>query len=109
MNFSYMNQTLRINNHSGFTGISWDKKSKKWVATIKYNGSRKHLGSFKDIDDAITARTAIAEACDIMKSLNVPSIKLSMIDNTQYIIGIIPHNQKVIYIQGANHDCLQNK
>ena len=109
MSVSYLNKNLRVDNHSGHIGVHWCKQIHKWTATIQYAGVKKHLGSFKDIDDAITARTAIAEACDIMKSLNVSSIRLSMIDNTQYISGIIPHNQKVIYIQGANHECLQNK
>ena len=106
MNASYINQKVRKNNYSGHIGIHWDKRCMKWVGTIRYANILHHIGSYHDIRDAITARTAIAEACDIMKSLNVSSIRLSMIDNTQYISGIIPHNQKVIYIQGANHECL---
>lgn len=31
---------------SKYTGVCWDKKSKRWISGIVFNGSRKYLGSF---------------------------------------------------------------
>jgi hypothetical protein len=36
--------------------VCWKKRVSKWLASISINGKRKHLGYFKDIDDAIEAR-----------------------------------------------------
>lgn len=52
------NQSMRSNNTSGFLGVHWHKRDKKWQATIRADGKTKHLGSFKHIDKAITARKA---------------------------------------------------
>jgi len=95
---SYMNQKVKSNNHSGYTGIHWDKRNKRWIATIRYVGIRKYIGSFRDINDAITVRAAIAEACTIMKSLNVASVTLQR-TNTINVIGIIPQSESIISIQ----------
>ena len=46
------NKGLQLNNFSGVTGVRWNKKAKRWVAYI----GRKHLGSFKNIEDAIKIR-----------------------------------------------------
>lgn len=42
------------NNTSGYTGVSWHKNTSKWRANIGEfnNGKRKHLGLFKNIEDA---------------------------------------------------------
>lgn len=50
------------NNTSGVKGISWYKKIQKWEARIKINRKTKHLGKYKDFDDAVCARLA-AEQC----------------------------------------------
>jgi len=34
------------NTSSKYTGVSWHKKNKKWLARIRINGNRKHLGYF---------------------------------------------------------------
>jgi len=47
-----LNQGMRINNKSGYTGVAWDKYKNCWVA---YK-DRKNLGNFKDLTDAIRAR-----------------------------------------------------
>lgn len=44
------NQKLCKNNTSGVKGVSWSKKSKKWVACIYMNGKNKSLGYFSDIE-----------------------------------------------------------
>lgn len=50
------NATIRADNASGHTGVSWFKASGKWVSYITYQGRRNHLGYFSNIDDAIFAR-----------------------------------------------------
>jgi hypothetical protein len=50
------NVSMRSNNTSGNTGVSFDKNSQKWCAQIMIDRIKKHLGSFKDKDDAIEAR-----------------------------------------------------
>jgi hypothetical protein len=51
-----MNASMKSNNTSGNTGVSFDKNSQKWIARICIDGIKKHLGYFKDKDDAIEAR-----------------------------------------------------
>lgn len=52
------NQRPRITNTSGHTGVNWDGKIKKWVASIANNGRKKHLGVFHSKEDAIASRKA---------------------------------------------------
>lgn len=44
------------NNTSGFTGVCWRKREKKWVACIDTNYKKTHLGYFINKEDAIMAR-----------------------------------------------------
>jgi len=50
------NQKMYSNNTSGFTGVSKDKASGKWVSSIKIMGKSIHLGYFDKKTDAISAR-----------------------------------------------------
>lgn len=43
-------------NSSGFTGVHFDKKTRKWKAQINYKRKRTHLGYFNSIEDAVKAR-----------------------------------------------------
>ena len=43
------------NNTSGFKGVSWYSKSKKWRAVITFGGKYHHLGLFVKKQDAIDA------------------------------------------------------
>lgn len=45
------NTGLARNNTSGYPGVSWDKKYRKWVANFHI-----HLGRYDDIEDAIESR-----------------------------------------------------
>jgi hypothetical protein len=47
-------------NTSGFTGVYWDKNSKKWFAKIKHIGKQLHLGTYKNKEDAIKIRRCLA-------------------------------------------------
>ena len=51
------NASMKSSNTSGVVGVYFNKKNKKWRAQITVNGLQKHLGSFDDKNDAITARS----------------------------------------------------
>lgn len=53
---NHRNQSMRVDNKSGFNGVYWSKHANKWHSQIRSNGKKKHLGYFKDLDEAITAR-----------------------------------------------------
>lgn len=51
----------RSNNKSGVTGVSWDKKSNKWVVHISYNGKDHNLGAYFDFNEAVKIRKEAEE------------------------------------------------
>ena len=53
---NHRNQSMRVDNKSGFVGVSFAKNANKWVAYIKINGKPKHLGLFTELAEAIAAR-----------------------------------------------------
>jgi hypothetical protein len=52
------NRSVQKNNTTGFAGVSWKARNKKWVAQICHNRQMIHLGLFQKIEDAIAARAA---------------------------------------------------
>lgn len=46
-------------NTSGYTGVSWDKATSKWRASITCKGEREYIGSYVDKSDAIDARKTV--------------------------------------------------
>jgi len=50
------NKKIQINNTSGFKGVSYDKKIKKWVSNIGINNKNNRIGRYENISDAIHAR-----------------------------------------------------
>ena len=52
------NRRMSSNNTSGFTGASWHKNIRRWVAKIKVAGRMVHLGSFKTLEEAASAYAA---------------------------------------------------
>ena len=50
------NQTLRRNNKSGHTGVSWSNTDTRWVVHIRANGVRHRIGAFTGLDAAVAAR-----------------------------------------------------
>lgn len=56
------NRRRPITNRTGFMGVYWSPKKKKWLAEITTAGKKIHLGFFEDIDDAAKARKD-AELC----------------------------------------------
>ena len=51
-----INSGMRSNNTSGYRGVSWNKKFRKWVASIRHGGHLCYLGSYDRIEDAAEAR-----------------------------------------------------
>lgn len=52
------NCSKRSDNTSGVIGVGWHKKCGKWVAHIRLNGRRKHLGLYDTIEEAAAARAS---------------------------------------------------
>jgi len=55
-----MNKHGNKRNTSGYKGVSWCKRDRKWVANIFYNRKHIFLGRFKNIHDAARAYNAKA-------------------------------------------------
>lgn len=51
-----LNTGLTRRNKSGIKGVSFNKRDNSWQANGSINGKGVHLGQFKNIDDAISAR-----------------------------------------------------
>lgn len=50
------NRGLYATNTSGVTGVHYDQKREKWVASITYNSKKLFIGRFEIKEDAIRAR-----------------------------------------------------
>ena len=55
------NSNLSSANTSGFKGVSWYARDKSWEVQIAFNGMRKFIGRFTDINVAISARKQAEE------------------------------------------------
>ncbi len=51
-----INAGMLSNNKSGVKGVHFVKQKQQWVAYIKHNGKRFHLGIFKNFDDSVLKR-----------------------------------------------------
>lgn len=56
-----INQKLRSDNRSGYRGVQWSERHKKWRARIKVDGETTELGYF---DTALAASNAYEMAAD---------------------------------------------
>jgi len=52
------NMKIPTTNMSGVIGVGWDKKARRWRASIAAAGRTIYLGSFTNFDDAVAARAA---------------------------------------------------
>lgn len=50
------NQRVRSTNTSGYVGVGWAIRDKRWSATITVKGAQKHIGYFKTPEEAVKAR-----------------------------------------------------
>ena len=55
------NKGLRKDNTSGITGVSWNKRDKVWVVTMRLNGKNRHLGQSTNFNEAIKIRKSAEE------------------------------------------------
>lgn len=52
---------MQKNNTSGYSGVYWNKRRRKWTAAIGEKGKTRHLGCFEKLEDAINARKEAEE------------------------------------------------
>lgn len=50
------NVGLQKNNSSGYKGVTFNKKSGKWVVQLKINGKNMYFGHYCDLKEAVIAR-----------------------------------------------------
>jgi hypothetical protein len=55
---NHQNRNRRTKSASGYLGVTWHKRDRKWQAHIEVNSKPIHLGSYTSLTDAITARLA---------------------------------------------------
>ena len=51
-----LNRRIMKNNKSGYVGVIWNKRDRKWRANIRINKILKQIGSFKTKEEATQAR-----------------------------------------------------
>lgn len=54
------NKGLAVNNKSGHTGVTWCKRTQKWMAQIGFDKKAIFLGRFNKIEDAVQKRKKAA-------------------------------------------------
>lgn len=54
-NENMWNSAAQRNNTSGFKGVSWCKRTKKWIAFLMFNKKNNRLGSFNTKEEAAAA------------------------------------------------------
>lgn len=47
------NRGLQCNNTSGAAGVTWNKRSRKWLVYVSHEGKKVYGGGFLDVDQAI--------------------------------------------------------
>ena len=85
------NMSIPKNNKSGYKGVSFDKKSNKWIARIGINNKTYHLGSFSNKEDAIKARQSKANELFgdfVHSSERVVNLNIDIPKNTKLNINI---------------------
>lgn len=50
-----INRKLQANNSSGYRGVYWHTRDKKWISQIRVNNKSVYLGCFLEIQDAVSA------------------------------------------------------
>jgi hypothetical protein len=72
------NARTRVDNTSGFKGVSWYPAGKKWSAGIMLDGKRRHIGYYATKEDAARAYDVVAQkAFGEFSWLNFPTERLT--------------------------------
>lgn len=66
------NASIRSDNSSGVTGVSWDNKNSAWRAKVQVSGKTIHVGRFKLLDDALAAVKAARSDCGFHENHGKP-------------------------------------
>ena len=75
---NHWNQAGSLNATTRFIGVSWDKRTRSWMASIKHKGRAYYLGRFKSEINAAHARDrAASEFRGEYARLNFPGDPLS--------------------------------
>jgi hypothetical protein len=53
---NHQNRARKTNSASGYLGVTWHKRDRRWQAHLEVNGKAIHLGSYQDLDLAVAAR-----------------------------------------------------
>ena len=53
------NQVTNNGRHSGFRGVSWDKRHRKWVVFVGHSGRSHYGGRYTDVNEANRAAIAL--------------------------------------------------
>ena len=84
-----MNQHNQVrtkkNNTSGFCGVSWEKRDKRWRAMIMVNGRKQHIGLFDTPEAAHAAYLAAKlrlHPGDIRNLAEIPSLPTTLFGRT---------------------------
>ena len=89
------NTSISSRNKSGYKGVNWDKRYKRWRASIFENGLKVHLGYFRSLDDAVKAR---------QKKANEVFGEYVNKCEQQNIIIQVPNNKKIKKIEIEFYD-----
>ena len=89
------NVSISSKNKSGYKGVNWDKRYKRWRASIFENGLKVHLGYFRSLDDAVKAR---------QKKANEVFGEYVNKCEQQNIIIQVPNNKKIKKIEIEFYD-----
>jgi len=73
---------------SKYNGVSWNKTTKKWVATLQHNNKKYCYGSFDNEEDAAIKVNLICDKCEI-KHKN-PTIKMKL---DKYYDAVFDYNE----------------
>jgi len=73
------NMKISKNNTSGYKGVRFNSRDKKWVAKIRHKGKSIHIGSYEFKEDSIKARVLKAEElfgefknrCEVIKEKRI--------------------------------------
>ena len=62
---------LLSTNKSGYTGVSWSKKDKRWICVISINNKSRRIGGYKTQKEAVRARNLFIEKNNLPHKKNI--------------------------------------